>query len=197
MFGHKKRSRHDWILRRPQRPTQISPELLGTAFESGKFVSLVWVSKARAKARPARTYLGLGSVHTGYLSLGPGAADRARTLLVEGLNLPTAGSLERPDLEGELLKLDLAITEIKPGSSLGFGNAWVQIEGAVSLLADDTPLIKFVHRRQNATHLILGPPTLDAGVDEQHGLYLAAELIPYMAHDILMELDQHLNQTGS
>ena len=133
-------------------------------------------------------------------------AENCQGLLENCLGLPLISEFARADLDGVVLRLDLAITEMKPGNRLlrwyegwrffGIGHAWVQIEGVLSRQFDNKPLLKFVHRRRNAgirSLEFLGLPLLSC---EYSGFAqsLVGQLIRRMAHDILMELDHRLNR---
>lgn len=195
-----------------ERPVWISPELRRTWFRKGEHVRRVWLHKDLRRGQIGRTYLGLGSIGTHYIrdrveEFGMGEfayrAEACRELLEQCLELSPIAGFERSDLDGTVLRLDLAITEMKPGSVFlrwfepltffGFGHAWVQIEGVLTRQSDDKVLLKFVHRRRNSgIQQELGSMGLEGGLPLSETLI--GGLVRHMAYDILMELDRHLNR---
>ena len=191
-----------------EQPVWISPELRGTRFRKGEHVRRLWLNESLQRVKPERTYVGLGSIDITQLKSRNSQVESARDLLRNKLALPPIADFDRPDLDGEVLRLDLAITELKPGSVVlrraemfvfaapiffWVGHAWVQIEGVLCRQADDRPLIKFVHRRRNAGWSDPRSSELDNARDSgKQGAY-TGELVSWMAYDILMELDSHLN----
>ena len=115
-------------------------------------------------------------------------------LLAEALALPSWTNHENLP-SGQRYRLDLAITEAKVGNSvlrenigpavfLGFGHAWLQIEGILTDADNDRRVLQFVARRRhsalNSFRELFGMRRPDQ---------LVEEMIHWTAADILNELD--------
>lgn len=131
----------------------------------------LWVDKSLNINKAEKTYLGLGEVDISYIrdrsditlvSKNPtiSAAD-CREHLVKSLSIPPVRDVESSIEPGNVLRLDLAITEMSPGAYLfrglhlplfflGLGHAYVQVEGIVSDTQSGRPLVKFVERRRHS-----------------------------------------------
>lgn len=201
-----------------ERPVWISPPLRSTRFRKGRFVQRLWRARKKRGGKAERTFVGLGSIDTSHIRDRKGdgiedimvyRAEGAHDLLRESLGLPPITDFEQPGIGGRVLRLDLAITEMKPGWSilrwfegatyLGLGHAWVQVEGVLSRQSDETHLLKFVQRRRHsgittpeAFIVLPGYSNWQSSLSKS----LPGALLQQIAHDILKELDAELNKAS-
>lgn len=199
------------------RPEWISPPLRRTRFRRGRHLRRVWVHRSFKRPDGAKTYIGLGSIDVSHLRektefLGGKAKVEpaaCRNILTEVLGLPPYEALSPESAHDRLYRLDLAIVEGRPGSLilrsgidelawqywrflllLGFGHAWVQIEGVLTDPARELEVLKFVERRRSA-----GASRSPTWFGDAWGDVLVRELIEDIAHGTLQELYRQL--TGS
>lgn len=152
-------------------PAWLSPPLRKTRLVRGKYVTRVWMDKSLRTQNAKKAYLGLGTVDISYiqdrnditlipLALKTSATD-CREHLVKCLAMAPLSDMESSNVSANLLRLDLAITEMFSGLSLfdnlffpffllGFGHAIIQVEGIVTEVESNRPLVKFVERRRNS-----------------------------------------------
>ena len=199
------------------RPEWISPPLRKTRFRRGHNLRRVWAHRSFKRPDGAKTYIGLGSIDVSYLRekteflsgkirVEP---ESCRDILSEALGLPPYQALSPESANDRVYRLDLAIVEARPGSLflrsgieelawrhwrflllLGFGHAWVQIEGMLTDRDRELEVLKFVERRRST-----GSSRSSSWFGETWGDVLVRELIEGIAQDALQELYRQL--TGS
>jgi hypothetical protein len=147
-----------------EKPEKVSAPFKKTKFRRGEHTKLVWLNKD-IKSYKNPILIGLGIINTSYIrdKSQITASLSSETITVEycidalenSISLPLFGEIEK-SFNDSAFKLDLAITEMSPGSQfirwfaiLGMGHAWVQIEAILSDVNGNS-VVKLVDRRRHS-----------------------------------------------
>ncbi|MDX2088074.1 MAG: DUF4410 domain-containing protein [Kofleriaceae bacterium] len=171
------------------KPTPFTPPQV--ALEKGKHVDRVWADAAAlAAARVAN--VALSEIDTRAIADAKGiTAAEARETLRGALVAGAGGDVVlRHGLEGSTSRLEVAITELDPGSAaarvfageLGAGHAWVQVEARLVDPASGAVLAAFVERSRDSGGIGLRDTFGSVGPT------LVRELLQRAARDIRDEL---------
>ena len=156
-----------------ERPRRVSPPLQGTKFSRGKHLKRVWLHSDLARPPAEKVYLGLGEIDISrirdrrdwsrvltFRRAGVVKAETCRAFLAACLGLPVFEEFDESHGRGRLLRLDLAITDMSPGTAALrllkwltlfelelLGHAHLQVEGILSEPRRQQVLLKFAARR--------------------------------------------------
>lgn len=205
-----------------ERPVWVSPPMQRVRFKKGKHVNRLWLSRELKSPPKGKVYVGLGTIDVSHVTDQPSggrifpmkdrtvyAKEECRDFLVHCLGLPPFSSFDPSQEVGRRFRLDLAITDMKPGYAFfrffeptyptGMGDARVQVEGVLSEPDRGEELLKFVARRRSVRQLLV-QHLLYWPVDMGHFLYSGSLkdtrlgiVLQRIVRDVLMELNHRLN----